>query len=84
MVSTGPGTHPHRRLPRVGRRHRVVARWGPMAVEGRRIGAATATEGGRPCGSLTTYGRPVDRAELERAGPALPGYLVGAIPDAPV
>jgi len=80
MVSTGPGTYEHRRLPRAGRLHVARARLGPTAPEGQSIEARSASEDGKPCGTLRTFWRPVERAEIERAGLALPGYLLEAIP----
>jgi len=81
MVSTGPGTYEHRRLPRVGRRHVARARWGAEAPEGRIVTATTETEDGKPCGSLQTFWRPVRREEIERAHVPLPDYLLSEIPD---
>ncbi len=80
MVSTGPGTYEHRRLPRVGRLHRAVARLGPPAPEGLVVAASSETADGRPCGSLRTYWRPVVREEIARAGLTLPAYLWDEIP----
>lgn len=80
MVSTGPGTYEHRRLPRVGRDHRAIARLGPAAPEGRTVDAVSETVDGRPCGSLRTYWRPVTRAEIEHAGLTIPDYLLEEIP----
>ncbi len=80
MVSTGPGTYEHRRLPRAGRLYVARARLGPLAPEGQAIDATSASEDGRPCGSLRTFWRPVERTEIERAGLSLPGYLWDAIP----
>jgi len=80
MVSTGPGTYEHRRLPRVGRAHRAVARLGPSGTEGREVLAFSETTDGKPCGSLRTFWRPIGRAEVERAGLALPPYLWEEIP----
>jgi hypothetical protein len=83
MVSTGPGTYEHRRLPRVGRRHVARARFGPLESDGQVVLAATATEEGRPCGSLRTFWRPIARAEIERARLELPEYLLAEIPADP-
>jgi hypothetical protein len=80
MVSTGPGTYEHRRLPRVGRPHHAVARFGPDAPEGRSVVATSESEDGKPCGSLRTFWRPIRRSEVERAGLALPSYLLEEIP----
>jgi len=80
MVSTGPGTYEHRRLPRVGRPHRAVARLGPEAPEGRTVVASSATADGKPCGSLRSFWRPVTREEIARAGLDLPSYLTEEIP----
>jgi hypothetical protein len=81
MVSTGPGTYSHQRLPRVGRPHTGRARLGPASPEGRSILARTETGEGKPCGTLTTFWRPVERAEIERAHLQLPGYLLSDIPE---
>jgi hypothetical protein len=80
MVSTGPGTYEHRRLPRVGRRHVARARLGPVETTGQVVEAATATDDGKPCGTLRTFWRPVARSEIERAHVALPEYLLAEIP----
>ncbi len=79
MVSTGPATYAHRRLPRVGRMHVARGRLGPSGSEGQVVEAATETEDGRPCGTLRSFWRPVERAEIERAGLSLPGYLLNEI-----
>jgi hypothetical protein len=79
MVSTGPATYSHRRLPRVGRMHLARARLGPATAEGQSIDATTETEDGKPCGTLRSSWRPVERAEVERSGLALPPYLLGEI-----
>jgi hypothetical protein len=79
MVSTGPATYEHRRLPRVGRMHVGRARLGPSASEGQVVDATTHTEDGKPCGSLRSFWRPVERAEIARAGLALPSYLLNEI-----
>ena len=81
MVSTGPGTYEHRRLPRVGRLHRAVARLGPRTPEGITVSSASETEDGRPCGTLRTFWRPVVREEIAHAGVQLPAYLMDEIPD---
>jgi hypothetical protein len=80
MVSTGPGTYSHERLPRVGRAHVGRARLGPSADQGLMVIASTETSEGRACGRLTTYWRPVERAEVERAHLRLPEYLLSDIP----
>jgi hypothetical protein len=82
MVSTGPGTYAHRRLPRVGGLYLARARLGPSTPEGLRVDASTESEAGKPCGTLTTFWRPVERVEIERAGLDLPGYLLDTIPPA--
>ncbi len=82
MVSTGPGTYEHRRLPRVGRLHIARGRLGSRGPEGLEVEARSESEDGKPCGSLRTFWRPVERAEIERAGLALPSYLLEAIPRA--
>jgi hypothetical protein len=80
MVSTGPGTYAHQRLPRVGRPHVGRARLGPMVGTTRTVRALTETLDGRPCGTLETSWRVVERAEIERAGLDLPEYLLSEIP----
>ena len=80
MVSTGPGTYAHRRLPRVGRSHVGRARLGPVTAEGQAVLARTETDDGRPCGTLETFWRPVDRDELARSHLELPAYLLEEIP----
>ena len=82
MVSTGPGTYAHRRLPRVGRTYVARARLGPRTPEGLRVDATSATEDGKPCGTLTSFWRPVTREEIDRAGLTLPEYLLEEIPSA--
>jgi len=79
MVSVGPGTYEHRRLPRVGRPHVARGRLGSDSPEGRVVLASTETEDGRQCGSLTTLWRPATRAEVDRAGLTLPDYLLEEI-----
>ncbi len=81
MVSTGPGTYEHRRLPRVGRAHVARARLGEPTPEGQVVNATTETAEGKPCGSLRTLWRPVTSAEVERAGLNLPSYLLDEIGD---
>lgn len=80
MVSTGPGTYVHQRLPRVGRPHVARAQLGPPGGPARTIRATTETVDGRPCGSLETSWRAVGREEIERAGLRLPEYLLSEIP----
>jgi hypothetical protein len=80
MVSTGPGTYAHQRLPRVGRPHVARARIGPWDGATRLVRATTATVDGKPCGTLETSWRVVDRAELDRAGLQLPDYLLSDVP----
>jgi hypothetical protein len=84
MVSTGPGTYAHQRLPRVGRAHVARARWGPSDGATRSVRATTETEDGRACGTLETSWRAVDRAELARAGLRLPEYLMAELPPSPI
>jgi hypothetical protein len=79
MVSTGPGTYAHRRLPRAGGLYIARARLGPSVAEGLTVEATTESEEGKPCGTLRTFWRPVERAEIERAGLTLPSYLVDEI-----
>ena len=83
MVSTGPGTYAHERLPRVGRLHVARARLGESSPSGREVVATSATADARPCGTLRTLWRPVERAEIERAHLQLPDYLLEAIPAGP-
>ncbi|HXW66597.1 MAG TPA: hypothetical protein VEL82_01760 [Thermoplasmata archaeon] len=83
MVSTGPGTYAHERLPRVGRAHVARARLGALAPDGREVVAVSETDDGRPCGRLRTYWRPVSREEVARARLSLPAYLLESIPSAP-
>jgi hypothetical protein len=80
MVSTGPGTYAHQRLPRVGRVHIARARMGPASGTTRIVHATTETAEGKPCGSLETSWRVIDRAEIERAGLRLPDYLLADVP----
>jgi hypothetical protein len=79
MVSNGPGTYAHQRLPRVGRPHVARAHLGPAGPI-RTVLASTETEDGRPCGTLETSWRAVERAEIERSGLRLPEYLLSEIP----
>ena len=80
MVSTGPGTYAHERLPRVGGLHLARARLGPSGGPTRTIRAVTETAEGRPCGTLETSWRPIERSEIDRAGLRLPEYLLSEIP----
>jgi hypothetical protein len=81
MVHEGPTTYTSVRLPRVGVRHIAVAR--VLAREGERlkIRASSATVEGKPCGTLETDWRPAVRAQIERAGIVLPGYLTAELRD---
>jgi len=80
MVSTGPGTYAHQRLPRVGRPYVARARLGTSAGPTRTVLATSSSEDGRPCGTLQTSWRAVERSEIARAGLDLPEYLLTAIP----
>ena len=80
MVSTGPGTYAHQRLPRVGRPHIARARFGPSEGPTRTILAVTETSDGKPCGTLQTSWRAIERSEVERARLLLPEYLLSEIP----
>jgi hypothetical protein len=80
MVSTGPGTYAHQRLPRVGRAHVARARIGPWNGSTRTVRALTETVEGKQCGSLETLWRAVERSELDRAGLQLPDYLLAELP----
>ena len=80
MVSTGPGTYAHQRLPRVGRLHVGHARLGPAGGPTRTVRATTRTADGKPCGTLETSWRVIERAEIDRAGLRLPEYLLAEIP----
>jgi len=80
MVSTGPATYSHQRLPRVGLPHIARARFGPTRGGTRIVRAASETVEGKPCGTLETEWRVIERAEIERAGIRLPAYLLAEIP----
>ena len=80
MVSTGPGTYAHQRLPRVGRPHVARARLGPAGGSTRTVRATSETAEGKPCGTLETEWRAVERIEIERAGIRLPEYLLSELP----
>jgi hypothetical protein len=79
MVSTGPATYAHQRLPRVGRTHVARARLGPPVGGTLPVRATTETSEGRPCGTLDTTWRAIARVELDRAGILLPEYLLSEI-----
>ena len=79
MVSTGPGTYSHRRLPRVGRAHFARARLGPVVGTTRTVRASTETWEGKLCGTLETSWRLIERSEVDRAGLHLPEYLLSEI-----
>jgi hypothetical protein len=74
-VSEGPISYDAVRLPRVGIAHvargRIVIT-GPTRLE---IRAQTATESGKPCGTLKSSWVPARRDVVERAGIPLPDYL---------
>jgi hypothetical protein len=80
MVSTGPGTYAHQRLPRVGRPHVARARIGPAGGPLRTVWATSETLEGKPCGTLETTWRPLARTEVQRSGVHLPDYLMADIP----
>ena len=71
-VMAGPATYSAERLPRVGVPHVgracIVDRTPDRLV----VRATTATETGKPCGSLESPWRPARRAEAARAGIPLP------------
>lgn len=79
MVNTGPVTYEHRRLPRVGRVHVARARLGPATGTVRRVRATTETESGKPCGTMESSWRAIERAEVDRAELRLPEYLLSEI-----
>jgi hypothetical protein len=79
MVSTGPVTYDHRRLPRVGRPHVARAHLGPLTGDVRSVRALTETAEGKPCGTMESSWRVVDRAEIDRADLRLPQYLLSEI-----
>jgi hypothetical protein len=81
MVSTGPATYEHRRLPKVGQRHIARARLGPTTGDLRTVRATSETVEGKPCGTLESTWRVIARSEIERAGLRLPGYLLSEIPE---
>lgn len=72
-VATGEQVYAHQRLPRVGVpftvRARIVSR-DPLRVE-----ATSATLEGKPLGTLVGGFALASRAQVERAGIALPSYL---------
>lgn len=73
-VASGPQTFDQQRLPRVGLPFTVRARI--VAREPLRVVAESATAEGKPLARLETAWRPASRAATERAGVALPRYLL--------
>lgn len=78
-VSHGPITYDASRLPRVGVDHLVRARLTAREPEALVIQATTATEAGKPCGTLVSSWVPARREAVERSGIALPAYLLSEI-----
>jgi len=78
-VSHGPIEYDAQRLPRTGIRHIARARLTAKEPESLQIRADSATESGKPCGSLVSHWIPARRDSIERAGVPLPDYLVGEI-----
>jgi hypothetical protein len=78
-VSHGPITYVADRLPRVGVTHRVTARLLDRGGSTLSVRAHTATEGGKPCGSLESTWRPASREVVERARIPLPDYLLSEL-----
>ncbi|MGA8604477.1 MAG: hypothetical protein WB788_05375 [Thermoplasmata archaeon] len=79
-VSYGPITYHADRLPRVGVAHVVTARLVHRGEASLSVHATTATDAGKPCGSLESTWRPARRDVIERAGIPLPDYLSAEIP----
>jgi len=78
-VSRGPITYDAARLPRVGVLH--VARGRILRKEAGQltVHATTATQDGKPCGTLDSSWVPAQRQSIERAGVPLPGYLLSEL-----
>jgi len=78
-VSHGPISYTAERLPRVGTPYTVAARIVTRDVSSLRVLARTASEDGRPSGTLESSWRPASRDVLRRAGIPLPDYLLEAL-----
>jgi len=74
-VSDGPITYSSARLPRVGARHLARGRVVRSAPDALTVHATTATDAGKPCGTLDSTWRPASRLAVERAHIPLPEYL---------
>lgn len=74
--SFGPATYDQRRLPRVGAPFRAAARLLGPVEGGLRMRATSSTLEGKPLATLETTWRPASRAATEKAGIALPDYLL--------
>ncbi|HYA71142.1 MAG TPA: hypothetical protein VEH28_07240 [Thermoplasmata archaeon] len=75
-VLQGPATYSFDRLPRVGVSHVARARIVEQSPERLTIRATSATEEGKPCGSVVAPWRLSSRAAVERAHIELPSYLL--------
>lgn len=76
-ISKGPISYDAQRLPRVGIRHLAEARVLRSSDSTLEILASSATDLGKPCGTLSSHWVPASRASIERAGIQLPEYLQG-------
>lgn len=72
-IASGEQTYVHQRLPRVGVPFTVRARI--VSHDPLRVVAESATAEGKPLGKLTGGFALASRAQTERAGIKLPGYL---------
>lgn len=78
-VSVGPITYTADRLPRVGVSHLARARITHAESDLLTVQARSATNEGKPCGTLESTWRPAQKEVLDRAGIALPEYLLAEI-----
>jgi hypothetical protein len=78
-VSQGPISYNAIRLPRVGVAHIAKGRIVSTAPDRLEVRASTATESGKPCGTLESTWVPARREAIDRAGVPLPDYLLSEL-----
>ena len=78
-VSQGPISYDALRLPRVGVMHVAKGRILAATPDRLTIRAETATESGKPCGTLESTWAPARREVIDRAGVPLPDYLLSEL-----
>ncbi len=76
MTMTGPSTFEYRRLPRIGETLRARARIEAPTENGVRMTCCGESLEGKPYATLASTWQRTRRSQLERAGVALPAYLL--------